>query len=498
MSMNALLAMRPSISVSLEPGLDRGVPWGRDLYTFVTSAAGHMMRTLQKPRKNRPSKRQVNHRRFLHNMIQRKFADIEAANHRLASALYFKEGDKTTSPLLSHVPEIPDASSHTSQQDPEISTQQDHKDTDGKSKSRNNSSSDLNETEDSEKHLYLRHLWKRHPKSQSSTSTTSISNQSKRRQKKERSHKLDEFLFMSSPEDKDYIHKAELFHSEYYLNESQLKPISNLLKEIQTPLNNSSPVYLGQNEDILPSFSPELSSLSLDSCDFSVQMLTDLSVCTQSQKDTAEGQLTDIMDLFTAANKDSESCLDVEKDVECYFDSIGAYQGDGGLEVSADDDVTFAVLSHSFTGVEDLHSEGDEYRCGYGYSCYGDQVLATNYLQGNQRNSQTLRQSEYTAEKQFTHVKPTQSTNTNQDQLFASISYHCNITQLQTNQHSQEESPCMLVNSENNLNFTPFEGVAQSFSAPPHDPEYRPIPTPPGEDDWLFTDILKDRKSPGF
>lgn len=65
------LAMRSSISSSLEPGLERGVPWGRDLYTFVTSAAGHMMRTLQKPRKNRPSKRQVNHRRFLHNMIQR-------------------------------------------------------------------------------------------------------------------------------------------------------------------------------------------------------------------------------------------------------------------------------------------------------------------------------------------------------------------------------------------------------------------------------------------
>lgn len=63
--------MRPSISASLEPGLERGVPWGRDLYTFVTSAAGHMMRTLQKPKKNRPSKRQVNHRRFLHNMIQR-------------------------------------------------------------------------------------------------------------------------------------------------------------------------------------------------------------------------------------------------------------------------------------------------------------------------------------------------------------------------------------------------------------------------------------------
>lgn len=64
-------AMQRSISVTVEPGLDRGVPWDCDLFTFVTSAAGHMMRTLQKPRKNRPSKRQVNHRRFLHNMIQR-------------------------------------------------------------------------------------------------------------------------------------------------------------------------------------------------------------------------------------------------------------------------------------------------------------------------------------------------------------------------------------------------------------------------------------------
>ncbi|XP_061677235.1 uncharacterized protein LOC133501464 [Syngnathoides biaculeatus] len=88
--------MQPSVSVTPEPGLEPGVPWGRDLYTFVTSAAGHMMRTLQKPRKNRPSKRQVNHRRFLHNMIQRKFADIEAANRRLASALYIQEAESST------------------------------------------------------------------------------------------------------------------------------------------------------------------------------------------------------------------------------------------------------------------------------------------------------------------------------------------------------------------------------------------------------------------
>ncbi|KAL4616678.1 hypothetical protein GN956_G21618 [Arapaima gigas] len=63
--------MRPSASFTCEAATERGVPWGRDLFTFVTSAAGHMMRTLQRPRKSRPSKRQVNHRRFLHNMIHR-------------------------------------------------------------------------------------------------------------------------------------------------------------------------------------------------------------------------------------------------------------------------------------------------------------------------------------------------------------------------------------------------------------------------------------------
>ncbi|KAK7886049.1 hypothetical protein WMY93_025670 [Mugilogobius chulae] len=113
--------MHPSISLSLDPGLDCGVPRGRDLYTFVTSAAGHMMRTLQKPRKNRPSKRQVNHRRFLHNMIQRKFADIEAANHRLASALYFKVDEKKSdSPEPAHEPLQLNSDAETATKDVEI------------------------------------------------------------------------------------------------------------------------------------------------------------------------------------------------------------------------------------------------------------------------------------------------------------------------------------------------------------------------------------------
>ncbi|XP_041708431.2 uncharacterized protein LOC121542891 [Coregonus clupeaformis] len=110
--------MRPSNSVTFEPGVERGVPWGHDLFTFVTSAAGHMMRTLQRPRKNRPSKRQVNHRRFLHNMIQRKFAEIETANHQLASVLFSAEVANSDTPSPSRQPITTDLSNSTSKEAP--------------------------------------------------------------------------------------------------------------------------------------------------------------------------------------------------------------------------------------------------------------------------------------------------------------------------------------------------------------------------------------------
>ncbi|XP_044064646.1 uncharacterized protein LOC122881926 [Siniperca chuatsi] len=486
--------MRPSISVTLEPGLERGVPWGRDLYTFVTSAAGHMMRTLQKPRKNRPSKRQVNHRRFLHNMIQRKFADIEAANHRLASALYFKE-DKNISSLP---PETLDQSGSPSQgaylQAPDKCSV--HTDADGISKSRSDVPIGSHETEISaKKQPDSRHLWKRHLKSQTATCTTRKNNQSKGRQKKEsRNHKLVEFTSMSSPKGRDYYHGAEFFHTEYYDNESPLKSANNLSEDSQTTQQDSALIQFSQNVDVSPSFSPELSPLSLNSCDFSIHMFTDISTCTQAQKnitDFSESQWTDIMDLFSVGNKDLGGCMDVE----AYFDSICACQDDAGQEVGADD-VGFADQSDNRPEVEGLHCETGEYRYEYGYSCHRDQELTLNHFQSDQRSSQALRQNEDTAETQFNNFKPSQGTDIIPNQLPTSISYHYNASELQTYQHPEEESPCMLVNCENILNFIPFEGVAQSFSVPLHNPEHRPIATPPHEDDWLFTDILKDRKSP--
>ncbi|XP_030248935.1 uncharacterized protein c16h19orf85 [Sparus aurata] len=446
--------MRPSISVTLEPGLERGVPWGRDLYTFVTSAAGHMMRTLQKPRKNRPSKRQVNHRRFLHNMIQRKFADIEAANHRLASALYFKEEGKNVTSPASQEPETPDHSGSSSPggclQDPDKCSG--HTVADGISKSNCDVSIGSHEAEISEnEELDSGHLSKQHPRSQAP-------NQSKGGQNKgSRNPKLVEATSMSSLSINH--HEAELFHTESHDDQIPLKSANSLSDDSQKAQQESG---FSQNVDMSPVFSPQLSPLSLDSCDF-----TDTSTCTEVQRniaDISEAQWTDILDFFSVGSMELGSCVDVE----AYFESICACQGEAGQEVGAE--------------VENLHCEAGECRYDDGYSCHADQSLTINHF---------LRQNEDASETQFNSFKPPGII----DQLQTSVNLHCTASELQTYQHPQEESSCMLVN---NQNFRPFEGVAQSFSAPLLIPELRPIPTPPHEDDWLFTDILKDWKSLDF
>lgn len=419
--------------------------------------------------------------------LNRKFADIEAANHRLASALYFKEEEKNLTSLTLDPSGSPSQGSYP--QDPDKCT-----DVDGIFKSRSDvSTGSLEITEISgKKQPDSGHLWKRHPKSQLVPCTTRKNNQSKGRQKKEsRNHKLVDFTSLSSPKDIDCYHRDELFHTEYYDEESALKSANNLSEDSQTTQQESGFIQFGQHVDVSPSFSPELSPLSLGSCDLSIQMFTDISTCAQAQKnmaDISESQWTDIMDLFSVGNKDLGGCMDVE----AYFESICACQGDAGQEVGVDD-IGFADQADSFTEriysnrseVEDLQT-GD-YRYEYAYSCHGDQGLNINHFQS------ALRQTEVAAETQINNFKSSQATDIIQNQLPTSISYDYDASELQTYQHPQEESPCMMVNCEN---FTPFEGVAQSFSIPLHNPEHRPIPTPPHEDDWLFTDILKDRKSP--
>ncbi|XP_043971897.1 uncharacterized protein LOC122830559 [Gambusia affinis] len=395
--------MRPSFSVSLEPGLERGVPWGRDLFTFVTSAAGHMMRTLQKPRKSRPSKRQVNHRRFLHNMIQRKFADIEAANHRLASALYVKDIQEAQEPQGS-------TSQSDSLQDPDQNGGQ----TDAKGISR--SRSDASDA--------------REPKELDDKQKKSTSSQNKMRQTNEkRRNKAAEFSKV--------VQEAELLQSEHPNYQNQMNPMNN------TPENkHPNFIVLTQNEDDSPPFSPELSPLSLDSCDFSAQLLTDLSTNTEQET------IRDITELFT----DSVGHMDVES----YFETICPRR------------VEDIILSGNFTGLEEnMQPDEVEPECSFGFSCEEDRGGTAHYVRRNPGNSRQLRQSEYKA----------------------STSIY-SVAELQTH---PEGSCCIL---GNDLNVAPFEGVAQSFPVPPPQQERRSVPTPPHEDDWLFPDILKDRQLP--
>ena len=387
--------------------------------------------------------------------LYRKFADIEAANQRLASESSLQ-------------PETPAAGSPSQSghlQDPEKCS--DHTEADDVSKSVMDVSSESHLTEVTEnKHPDSQHLWKLQRKSQANTCTTVKNHQDKGRKKKRSGNrKLVEFTSLSSPNDTHYYHRAEV-------HDSPLTSINNLSED--TSLQNSSLDQFVQNMDTSPSFSPELSPLSLDSCDFSIQMFTDVSTCTQAQRtDMAESPWADIMDLFSVGGRDLGGCLDVG----AYFQSICS-------EVGADDS-TSADQTGSFTDslwndtsdMEDPHRDRDECGYEYGYSCHGDQGLTVNQA----------------SETQFNPLKPALGSDLAPNQLPTSTGYMSN---LQTHQRTEDLSPCKLLNCDKNQRFTPFDGVAQSFSAPLHNPVHHPLPTPPHEQDWLFPDILKERKSP--
>ena len=114
--------------------------------------------------------------------LNRKFADIEAANQRLASALYVSEEEKNSSNPPSQKPETVDQSGSPSRglQDPDKCSV--HTDAGGISKTRSDVSVGSHESE--KKQLDSGHLWKRHIKSQPSTCSDRKNNQSKDRQKK--------------------------------------------------------------------------------------------------------------------------------------------------------------------------------------------------------------------------------------------------------------------------------------------------------------------------
>lgn len=313
------------------------------------------------------------------------------------------------------------------------------------------------------------HLWKRHPKSQLAASTARKNNQSKGGRKKEhRQQKQFDITPLNGPDDCHY--REELYHTDYCDEESPLTSIHGLSEDSQTTQPDSSFIQFDQNVDVSPGVSP----LSLDSCDFSIQMFTDISSCAQAQKnmaDVSESLWTDIVDLFNIGSKDSAGCVDVE----AYFESADK----GGSGQVSPDERGFAHQSEGLTEMCSDRSEMEEEN-EYGYNWNRDQGLAVNHF----RNAQ----SEDAVGMWLNSPEQIQSRDVVQNQLTPSC---CHYSQLY--QRPQLEGACM---QGNNLSFTLFEGVAQSFSAPLHHPEHPPVLMLPQDEDSLFTDILKDRRSP--
>lgn len=298
----------------------------------------------------------------------------------------------------------------------------------------------------------LRQLWKQHPKSRKNKQTQKKSSCAQN-------------LLKCTP-----INSTCIDHDTEHFCGDENPTDTHFPVDPPADLTESSFLQFGQNVDTSPCFSPELSPLSLDSCDLSAQMFTDISSCTPAQKsigEIAESQWADIIDLFSVGSKDFRGCANVDS----YFESICEYQSDAEGKVGTEDEL------------EDLFCERGQ--CKYEYSCHSNQVGTTNPFPIELSSSEFTSHNESPTETQLNNFS-SNSTNILQTELTSHMNYNS-----MSYQHPPQESLCMLGQYEHN--FIPFEGVAQSFSAPSHDVQRCSILTPPHEGEWLFTDILTDR-----
>ncbi|KAI7807033.1 hypothetical protein IRJ41_018191 [Triplophysa rosa] len=258
------------------------------------------MRTLQRPRKNKPSKRQVNHRRFLHNMIHRKFAEIEAANHQLASALF--STDKSQSHLTAKPSEtdyIPDQSKKHS------------KNAIDKSINTDKPEAPVEQQEDVCDLWTLDTLMK--------TQVTDSRGTNPRTEKALKNKNRMEINTGSSIE-KDTNFSFDRQQTSTDL-ESLTQMTSSLLEDsvstwigsIERMRTNTKPL-ITKCSDVKPQHtwndvpelsppSPVISLLSLDLCDLEIQMLIDADHATQTQ-DSLQRDMVDSFDLYCSENQD--------------------------------------------------------------------------------------------------------------------------------------------------------------------------------------------------
>ncbi|XP_019896743.2 uncharacterized protein LOC109614804 [Esox lucius] len=452
---------------------------------------------------------------ILYTLSNRKFAEIEAANHQLASVLFSTDAANSDTPSPSQHPIMVDQSDSASKAP----------------KSAGALSPCSTPTED----LAVEHSEPGDYLSLSPQQHMDQSNGSPPRERTDRQGlRLDDPADCGSPRSsgktKDLERgrenlPTEPFGCEMASEESLCSWIDSIREKYETQLRQESdsnttlpPLNqraLPENQDVSTinqtPLSPVLSHLSLDSCDFGVTAATEISVCCQSQNnvaddDTVESQRMDMMRFWASEEKplDDGSFGDF---VDPHLETIWGSQGEeGNLATKLHiDDVTFLNQSDSFiekwmlcTSSTDSRSEMElidcfsgQYDSGHAYRCSVDPVSAIRDFLNGQGSSQCLLES--ALERQGTDRQLT-CLNDTPNQLYSSIGYHCNLPDTNMLQSScpQPDSTFSLVKDDLNQNCIPFAGVARSFPAPIQTPHSHQVLTPPLENDWLFTDIMED------
>lgn len=375
--------------------------------------------------------------------FDRKFADIEAANQRLASALYSKDEEKTAASLAAEQWDMADRSDGSGPDLSALAEAAASPCSEALFNPRDGGSS-------AEKQSGRGNLWR----------ALACRGESKAVQQQEnRTHNLAEIPSTSS-------HTACQPSTRGH-PPSRPPETASKSSDSQMAQPDSGSAELTQNVEASPPGSPGLSPPAPNSCDLSVWMFSDIPTCTQGQKsfgDISESQWSEMVDLLSAGSPDGTYA-----EVEAYFESICPCRGDSGQEEDSAE-VGFVDFFDSFTQnpgeiVFEERLPGDA--CEYMFE------------DGDGWQETTQRES-----KDGLSTAPVVV-----EQLPA---YRSDGSELQTCQHPLGEGPCTLGSKPH---FTPFEGVAQSFTVPLHHSRARALPTLPREEDWPFTDILEDKTS---
>lgn len=362
-------------------------------------------------------------------LLNRKFADLEAANHRLASALYLKEEEKNAPSPSAEDRDTPDRSdgSTLDASDPAEAAASACSDDPFNPRDRDS----CRETQTGQGDL---RTGQPGPQRESCTGETKAE-----QQQGDKTHNLAGIPWTSSG-------------TAHQPSAQGLRPTSppETASDSQTAQPDSASIRSTQSVDASPVGSPGLGPLSPESCDLSVWMSSDPSGCTRGQRsvvDISESQWSEMVDL-----------LSVGAEVEAYFESICACRGEA------------ESAEFGFADFFDSLAENP------GETEGGDACERACEGAAHRQNQGSLSTAQVAVEQQ----------------LPAPLGYRSDGSELQACRHPQGQGPCAL---GSRIHFTPFEGVAQSFTVPLDDSGPRANPRLPREEDWPFTDILEDRAS---